>query len=90
MALITITASDGSRVSVPVFPAPVSEDQLVPVWEVFPPEEPEPAPEPEPGPPSFDYKNASFEELWAHLIKEGEEEDAKLRQEAESKFKSKL
>ncbi|RBR20913.1 uncharacterized protein FIESC28_05065 [Fusarium coffeatum] len=84
---ITITDSDGSRVSIRVFPFPVPMDQLVPVWEVFPPE---PAPEPSPEPPSFDYENASFDELWAQLLKEGAEEDAKLRQEAEVKIKSKL
>jgi len=51
--LITITDSDGSRVSIPVFPAPVPMDELVPVWEAFPPDKPEPASKPEPAPPSF-------------------------------------
>ncbi|CAG7559786.1 unnamed protein product [Fusarium equiseti] len=61
--MITITDADGSRISVPVFPAPVPENQLIPVWELFPPTEPEPEPEPEPEQPSFDYKNATFDEL---------------------------
>lgn len=29
--MITITDADGRRISVPVFPVPVPEDQLVPV-----------------------------------------------------------
>ena len=47
-SFIPITASDGSRVLVRVFPVPVPMDQLVPAWEAFP--EPEPVPEPAPEP----------------------------------------
>ncbi|KAJ4003494.1 hypothetical protein NW752_012112 [Fusarium irregulare] len=86
-SFIPITASDGSRVLVRVFPVPVPMDQLVPAWEAFP--EPEPAPEPAPE-PSFDFKNASLEELWARIKKQTADEIAKIKQDLEGKVKSKL